>query len=208
MLRMYVKGLFDDPADGDNGNNNDDGAAAGNNGGNGNQGGNGEKTYTKAEMDAYTNAVVSRKKAEWEKSHKASIQDEAARLAAMNAQERAEHDRDEYKKKYEEQLRINTKATLTAEARRIISDAGVTNVSDDLIERLIGDDAETTKAAVDGFVAAYNAAVQTGITNAARKPSPKAGASGSKVTKETIEAIKDPIERQRMIRKHHKLYGF
>lgn len=209
MLKMYLKGLFEEPADGTQGG--DNGAADGsnnenNNGSQGTQGG--EKLYTKAEMDAYTDGVVQRKKAEWDKTHKSAVKDEAERLAAMNAQERAEHDRDEWKAKYDELFKQNTRATLTAEARRIISDAGIANVSDDLISRLVGEDAETTKAAVDGFVAAYNNAVQAGITNAAKKQSPKAGTSSGGVTKESIMAIKDPIERQAMMRKHHTLFGF
>ena len=208
MLKMYVRGLFDDPEDGaGEGTQGNDGA---NDGAGDDKGGakSGEKLYTKAEMDAYTNSVVSKKKAEWDKSHKAAIKDEAERLAAMNAQERAEHDRDEWKSKYEELYKQNTKATLTAEARKIISDAGIANVSDELISRLVGEDAETTKSAVDGFVTAYNSAVQAGITNAAKKPSPKGGSSSNSVTKDDILAIKDPIERQRMMRKHHKLFGF
>lgn len=205
-MKMYIKGLFDDPTTGDNGGTN--GGADGGTDGNGGTGGAGEKMYTKAEMDAYTDTVVQRKKAEWDKSHKSAIKDEAEKLAAMNAQERAEHDRDEWKQKYEEQFKINQRATLTAEARRIITGAGISNVSDDLLNRLIGEDAETTKAAVDGFVAAYNAAVQAGITDAAKKPSPKGGTSSSGVTKESIKAIKDPIERQAMMRKYHKLFGF
>ena len=208
MLKMYIKGLFDDPTDGaGEGTQGNEGAGEGAGDDKG-RAKSGEKLYTKAEVDAYTNSVVSKKKAEWDKSHKAAIKDEAERLAAMNAQERAEHDRDEWKAKYDELYKQNTKATLTAEARKIISDAGITNVSDALIERLVGEDAETTKSAVDGFVTAYNSAVQAGITNAAKKPSPKGGSSSTSMTKEKIDAIKDPIEKQRMIRKYHKLYGF
>ena len=203
MKKMYIKGLFDEPNDGTNNDNND-----GANDDSKNNGDKGEKLYTKAEMDAYTNQIVSKKKAEWDKSHKASIRDEAERLASMTAQEKAEHDRDEWKAKYDELFKQNAKATLTSEARKIISDAGITGVSDDLIERLIGEDAETTKATVDGFVTAYNNAVQAGIQQIAKKAPPKGNTSNNGVTKESIMAIKDPIERQAMMRKHHKLFGF
>jgi hypothetical protein len=208
MKKMYIKGLFDDGANGATGDAGDNNGGTGENDAGANGDGKGEKLYTKAEMDAYTNQVVSKKKAEWDKSHKTAVKDEAERLAAMNAQERAEHDRDEWKAKYDELFKQNTRATLTAEARKIISDAGITGISDELIDRLVGDDAETTKASVDGFVKAYTEAVNAGVVAIAKKPSPKGGTSSNGVTKESIMKIKDPIERQAMMRKHHKLFGF
>lgn len=207
-MKMYVKGLFDDPTDGSNGGTDNGNADNGDNNGGAENNNPTEKLYTKAEMDAYTNAIVSRKKAEWKRDNETSIKDEAERLAAMTAQQRAEHDRDTWKQKYEEQLKINTRTTLTAEARKQLSDAGVLNVSDSLLDRLVGDDATTTKASIDEFIKAYNTAVQAGIKDKAKRPSPKAGTSSGVVTKESIMAIKDPIERQAMMRKHHKLFGF
>lgn len=201
----YIKRLFDDPEAGaDNGSDNgsDNGQKAEQ------KTEQGEKLYTKAEMDAYTNNVVKQKKAEWDKKHTEKLSSEAARLADMDATQRLEHERDDWKSKYEALYATNERNALKTQAVSILAKAGISGLSDDLIDRLVGKDAEETKTSVDSFISAYNSAVKGGIKDAAKHPTPKSGSTKPTVTKESILAIKNDVERQAMMRKYHKLFGF
>lgn len=186
--------------EGGNGNNGgNDGA--GNNGGNDGSGNNEpEKRYTDADVDA----MKIRWKAEAKKQQQKAV-DEATKLANMTAQERAEAERDEWEKKYNELLAKNTRAELTVQARSMLSDANVSGVSDELIAMLVTEDAETTKTNVQKFTKMFKDAVQNGIRDLNKKPSPKAGGTSS-ISKADIMKIKDVTERQRLIREHMDLF--
>lgn len=191
LERIYMRQLFEDPEGNDDPND----------GGTGSGSGSEEKKYTDAEVED----LINKKFAEWEKRQK-KTEDEAARLAGMNAQQRAEHERDELEKKYNDLLKQNTIATLTVQARKMLSDGGVNGIPDELVAVLVTEDADTTKANVDAFTKLFKQAVQEAVKNANRKPSPKTGATGGTLTKADILKVEDINERQKLIRENMDLF--
>lgn len=158
-----------------------------------------KKKYSEAELDAI---VQQRIKDEQEKAARAKT--EAERLAQMNAQEKAEYERDQLQQKLDEMEKERAIAQMTSTARKMLADANI-NVSDDIVSMLVSDDADKTKAAVDGFVSLFNQSVQNAVKDALKGNPPKAG-NAATVTKEQIMAIKDPIARQNAIRENFELF--
>lgn len=156
--------------------------------------------YTDADVDE----IVSKRLAKWEKQQAAKVE-EAAKLAEMNAQQKAEYERDKVQKELDEYKRRDTVNAMVAESRRQLSEQGIT-VSDDILARLVGETAEETKASVDAFSAAFTAAVEDAVKKQLAGKAPAAGVATKTMTKEEILAIKDPIARQAAIRDNIGLF--
>lgn len=156
--------------------------------------------YTDADVDE----IVSKRLAKWEKQQAAKVE-EAAKLAEMNAQQKAEYERDKVQKELDEYKRRDTVNAMVAESRRQLSEQGIT-VSDDILARLVGETAEETKASVDAFSTAFTAAVEDAVKKQLAGKAPAAGVATKTMTKEEILAIKDPIVRQAAIRDNIGLF--
>ena len=156
--------------------------------------------YTDADVDE----IVSKRLAKWEKQQAAKVE-EAAKLAEMNAQQKAEYERDKVQKELDEYKRRDTVNAMVAESRRQLSEQGIA-VSDDILARLVGETAEETKASVDAFSTAFTAAVEDAVKKRLAGKAPAAGVATKTMTKEEILAIKDPITRQAAIRDNIGLF--
>lgn len=156
--------------------------------------------YTDADVDE----IVSKRLAKWEKQQAAKVE-EAAKLAEMNAQQKAEYERDKVQKELDEYKRRDTANAMVAESRRQLSEQGIA-VSDDILARLVGETAEETKASVDAFSTAFTAAVEDAVKKQLAGKAPAAGVATKTMTKEEILAIKDPIARQAAIRDNIGLF--
>lgn len=156
--------------------------------------------YTDADVDE----IVSKRLAKWEKQQAAKVE-EAAKLAEMNAQQKAEYERDKVQKELDEYKRRDTVNAMVAESRRQLSEQGIT-VNDDILARLVGETAEETKASVDAFSTAFTAAVEDAVKKQLAGKAPAAGVATKTMTKEEILAIKDPIARQAAIRDNIGLF--
>lgn len=160
----------------------------------------GARTYTDEEVDA----IVERKLARWKKQREQEVA-EAAKLAEMNATQRLEYERDQANKRLAEYERRDAVRQMTDESRRQLREAGV-DVPDDVVSMLVGEDAEATKAAVDGFAAAFRDAVEAEVKRRLAGGAPRSGVDASGMTAEQILAIKDPMERQRAIKENMKKF--
>ncbi len=160
----------------------------------------GARTYTDEEVDA----IVESKLARWKKQREKEVA-EAAKLAEMNATQRLEYERDQANKKLAEYERRDAVRQMTDESRRQLREAGV-DVPDDVVSMLVGEDAEATKAAVDGFAAAFRDAVEAEVKRRLAGGTPRSGVDASGMTAEQILAIKDPMERQRAIKENMKKF--
>lgn len=156
--------------------------------------------YTDADVDE----IVSKRLAKWEKQQAAKVE-EAAKLAEMNAQQKAEYERDKVQKELDEYKRRDTVNAMVAESRRQLSEQGIA-VSDDILARLVGETAEETKSSVDAFSTAFTAAVEDAVKKQLAGKAPAAGVATKTMTKEEILAIKDPITRQAAIRDNIGLF--
>ena len=160
----------------------------------------GGRTYTDEEVDA----IIERKLARWKKQREQEVA-EAAKLAEMNATQKTEYERDQALKKLAEYERRDAVRQMTDESRRQLREAGV-DVPDEVVSALVGEDAEQTKSAVDGFAEAFKAAVEAEVKRRLAGGAPHAGADAGAMTAEQILAIKDPMERQRTIRENLKKF--
>ena len=165
---------------------------------NGGDGGS-EKKYSDEDLDR----IINKKFAKWQKEQQKAV-DEAAKLADMNAQERAEHERDELQKKLDELTKANTMAQMNVEARKMLAFDGI-NVPDKLVNMLVSEDADVTKSNVAEFSKLFKAAVLDGVKNANKKQPPKAGGTGT-LTREDIMKVTNARERQQLIRENMSLF--
>lgn len=159
----------------------------------------GELKYT----DEDVNRLLNKKFAEWQKKKDAEIS-EAQKLAEMNEQEKAEHQRDQLQKELDELKQKNALAEMSKTARKMLSDSGV-SVSEELLSVLVTADAEKTKKAVNSFADLFKTAVKNAVSETLKSPAPTTGTSGG-VTKEQIMAIKDRAARQKAINENIELF--
>ena len=123
----------------------------------------------------------------------------------MNAQEKAEHERDTLQKELDALKRANSIAEMEKTARTMLHDDGV-NVPDEVVSSLIADDADNTKAKVEAFSKAFQEAVQTAVKDALKGKAPATGKGGSTLTKADILKIANRAERQKAIAEHIDLF--
>lgn len=163
------------------------------------KGGN-EAKYTDADVDR----LISQKFAEWQKKQEKKTS-EAERLATMTAEEKAA----EKMKSLEDRIRnyelAAAKAEMTKQARAMLQDKNL-HVGDELLSNLIAEDAETTKASVESFIALFTGAVDKAVKEALKSETPKTGGS-SGMTKEQILAVANRAERQRLIKENMNLFN-
>mgnify|MGYP001286531456 CR=1 FL=1 len=162
------------------------------------------KEPTAKYTDDDVNKLINQKFAEWQKKKDAEL-DEAKKLAEMSAQQKAEHERDELQKQLDVLKGEQTKSALTKQARKMLEDQGI-NVSDDLVTMMIGKDAESTKASIDSFAKRFKEEVKKAVTDALKGNGPKTGNTSGNITKQEILAVKNRIERQKLINEHMDLF--
>ena len=159
-----------------------------------------EKKYSDEDLNAILDKRFARWKADQEKEKA-----EAKRLAEMNAQERAEAERDKVQKELDELKAKNAIAEMTNEARKMCAEHDI-NVGEDLLSVLVNQDADKTKKAVDSFVKMFEQEVEKAVKEKLKGNGPKRGGSNKGVTRESILNITDPMERQRMIAENMDLF--
>lgn len=160
--------------------------------------------YTDDDLDR----IIGQKFAAWEKKKQKDI-DEAKKLADMNAQQKAEYERDQLRKELDAYKKKDSLAEMTKTARKMLSDGGI-NVPDEVLSMLVNTDAEQTKAAVDGFAKVFKDAVEAAVKERIKGEPPKRGTGSGTVTmtKEQIMAIKDPELRQKKMIENKHLFNF
>lgn len=201
--------LFTEGDDGGTGDGNGDGSGTGGNnepmsfdgflGQEGNQ----------AEFDRRVNKAIKTAVANEKEKWKTLTDDkltEAEKLAKMTKEEKAEYRAKKAEKELEDLKKMNARTELAKTARKMLADENI-NIPDELLSNLVADDADGTKAAVEAFTKMYKDAVQAAVKEAIKGKPPKAGTGGGNtITKEQIMDIKDPIERQKMIRENINLF--
>ena len=163
-----------------------------------------EKKYDDKDVDEIVNKKFAKWKAQQDEAIAKAVE-EAQKLAEMNAQEKAEHQRDELQKQLDALLRDKAIADMKTTARGMLK-AEEINAPEEIIAALITDDAETTNEAVKAFAKMYKQAVQDGIKEALKGHTPTKGSSASSKTKEEILDIKDAYERTKAIEENLDLF--
>lgn len=202
-LKDYLRQIFAEDG-GSDGNDDKGGNPGADDKGGNNDGAEPDSKATKKYSDAEVDEIINKKFAKWQKEQERKIS-EAEKLAGMNAQEKAEHERDTLQKELDELKRANSIAEMEKTARTMLHDDGV-NVPDEVVSSLIAEDADSTKTKVEAFSKAFKEAVQTAVKDALKGKAPATGKSGSTLTKADILKITNRAERQKAIAEHIDLF--
>ena len=120
-----------------------------------------EKSFTQKDLD---DAVAAAKK-DWEKE-----KDEAARLAKMSAEERKAAEFDKRQKAFDEEKAKYNAERLEFECTKLLA---ADNLPVEFSSMLTGKDAETTKANIETFKAAFGKAIEAAVTERLKGKTPK-----------------------------------
>ena len=177
----------------------DEGGEGGDEGGDDDQGDEGEKKYTQAEVNKMIAERLKREKAK-SKAH----EDEAAKLARMSESEKQKKALKDLQDRLDAFEAKEARGKMAREARRMLQDENIM-VDDIIIDALVKDDAENTDAAVKAFIKSYKTALKQEAKNTFKKAEPKAGGAGT-ITRADILKITDRSERQKAIKAHPELF--
>lgn len=150
-----------------------------------------EAKYTDADLDR----ILDQKFAEWSKKKDKAVDEartkerEAAKLERMNAQQKAEYERDQLKKELDSYKKKDALAEMMKTSRKMLADKNI-NVSDDLLSTMVTTDAEETKAAIDSFAKLFEEAVDGRVKERLRGETPRAGSGTGNPVSEVEKRIK------------------
>lgn len=157
----------------------------------------------KADMEKLFDDKFAKKFASYKAKAEAE-KNEAARLAQMTAQERAEAERDKLQQELDALKAENTRNGMMSESRKILKESGI-SVADELLGMFVGADAEATQTAVMQFATLFNAEVERAVKEKLGGRAPRES-GGSTMTVEEIMKEKDPVKRQALIAQHMDLF--
>lgn len=109
------------------------------------------KTFSREELAKIVAAETSKAKAAWEKDFEAK-QEEAKKLAKMNAEEKLKHQLEQKESEINELKRQQTLNEMSKEASKMLSENELP-FDDDLLSLVVSDDAEATKKATNAIIA-------------------------------------------------------
>ena len=162
-----------------------------------------DKKYSDKDLDR----IINQKFAKWQKEQDKAV-NEAKKMADMNAQQKAEYERDKLQKELDSYKKKDAIAAMSREARKMLSDENI-SIDDNLLSFIVSDDAEATKKAVNGFAKAFSEAVEKAVKERLKGDSPRRGTgTQGTMTKEQIMAIKDPELRQQKMLENKHLFNF
>lgn len=169
-----------------------------------------ERTYSQAEVEALLQKEGDKRVSEALKTHdkrwEARLEEaksEAERLAKLSAKEKeAETLRMEREAIDKERAELNA-LKLRMETQRQLAERGL---PDEMADFLVAGDAETTKAHIEAFSTAFDAAVSEAVRAKLQTQAPSAGNGAHQMTRDEINAIRDPAERLRAIGAHMSMY--
>lgn len=166
------------------------------------------KKYSDTEVDEIVKGKKAKWRKEWQKEQEKAVK-EAEKLAGMNAQEKAEHERDELQKQLDDYKKKDAIAEMSKVARKMLSDEQIT-ISDSVLSVLVSDDAEATKTVITAFAKSYKADVEAAVKERLKGEPPRKGTTSTvgAMTKEQIMAIADPELRQKKMLENKHLFNF
>lgn len=159
-----------------------------------------EKTYTQAEVEKMMSDRVAR-----ERKSKEEAIEEAKKLAKMNEDERRQHEHEKLQDELAEYKRKDQFYQLSREASNMLAEHNI-QATDELLQFVVKDDAETTQSSVNAFVELINEKVKEGVERSLTGRTPRGNTRNNPLTKAQILNIKDTSERQKAIRDNMNLF--
>ena len=166
-----------------------------------------EKKYSDEQVDE----IIKEKKAKWQKQQDEKIKEleEARKLEKMNEDEKLKYELDKYKRELEEYKQRETQSAMAKVAKNMLIEEGF-NISDDLVNNLITDEAETTKENVKDFARMLKDLVEKEVNERLKGKSPevkKTGVKSSQGQRSEILGIRDAVKRREAMLKHPELFN-
>ncbi|MGO3017888.1 MAG: DUF4355 domain-containing protein [Anaerococcus sp.] len=166
-----------------------------------------EKKYSDEQVDE----IIKEKKAKWQKQQEEKIKEieEARKLEKMNEDEKLKYELDKYKKELEEYKQRENQSAMAKVAKNMLVEEGF-NISDDLVNNLITDEAETTKENVKDFAGMLKDLVEKEVNERLKGKSPevkKTGVKSSQGQRSEILGIKDAVKRREAMLNHPELFN-
>lgn len=166
-----------------------------------------EKKYSDEQVDE----IIKEKKAKWQKQQDEKIREleEARKLEKMNEDEKLKYELDKYKKELEEYKQRENQSAMAKVAKNMLVEEGF-NISDDLVNNLITDEAETTKENVKDFSDMLKDLVEKEVNERLKGKSPevkKTGVKSSQGQRSEILGIKDAVKRREAMLNHPELFN-
>ncbi|MDU3212174.1 DUF4355 domain-containing protein [Anaerococcus sp.] len=166
-----------------------------------------EKKYSDEQVDE----IIKEKKAKWQKQQDEKIKEleEARKLEKMNEDEKLKYELDKYKKELEEYKQRENQSAMAKVAKNMLIEEGF-NISDDLVNNLITDEAETTKENVKDFAGMLKDLVEKEVNERLKGKSPevkKTGVKSSRGQRSEILGIKDAVKRREAMLNHPELFN-
>lgn len=129
-----------------------------------------EKKYSDEQVDE----IIKEKKAKWQKQQDEKIKEleEARKLEKMNEDEKLKYELDKYKRELEEYKQRENQSAMAKVAKNMLIEEGF-NISDDLVNNLITDEAETTKENVKNFAGMLKDLVEKEVNERLKGKSPE-----------------------------------
>lgn len=109
------------------------------------------KTFSRDDVAKMIAAETKKARASWEKEYEEK-QEEAKKLAKMNAEEKLKHQLEQKESEINELKRQQTLTEMSKEASKMLSENELP-FDDDLLSLLVSDDAEATKKATNAIIA-------------------------------------------------------
>jgi len=159
-----------------------------------------DKKYSDEDLDR----IINEKFAKWRKKTEEEIS-EAEKLADMNAQQKAEYERDKLQKELDGLRKANVLNEMKSTARGMLKERNI-SIEDELVDVLVTEDAEDTKENVERFADMFEEALEKAVIEKIKNPNEKRGTTSS-VTKEEIMSIKDRNLRQQKIKENMHLFN-
>lgn len=166
-----------------------------------------EKKYSDKQVDE----IIKEKKAKWQKKQDEKIKEleEARKLEKMNEDEKLKYELDKYKRELEEYKQRENQSAMAKVAKNMLVEEGF-NISDDLVNNLITDEAETTKENVKDFAGMLKDLVEKEVNERLKGKSPevkKTGVKSSQGQRSEILGIKDAVKRREAMLNHPELFN-
>lgn len=154
--------------------------------------------------------IIDKKFAKWQKQQEEKINElkEAQKLEKMNETEKDKYTIEKLEKEIADYKKKENLSAMAKVAKNMLLDEGI-KATDSIIDRLISEDAETTKESVSAFAELYKKSVEEGIQEALKGKSfdvKTTSTKNSSVTRKEILGIKDPVKRRELIEANRELF--
>lgn len=165
----------------------------------------GQRTYTDEQLDE----IIAKKLAKERAKHEKQLEEakaEAEKLAKMNADQKKEYEIEQLKAENERLKASQVKAELSKEAAKLLSAEDI-EATQDMLEFVVGKDAEATQANIDKFVKIIKDQVQAAEIKRNTGSTPQNYTNtGKGLTAEEIMKEPDRAKRQRLINENMDLF--